>query len=168
MKMNVMFPSNYLKANDVTEAGGEMPLVIRSVAMKALKTSDGGEETKPVISFEGIEKNLILNKTNAVRISAILNADDSDLWIGKTITLVAELVDAFGKTQPAIRVKLGDQAQSQGAQPEPKNAVKASEFWSYAYGELKLSPEEGNKIIAEHGGDIGKALEAIQAQKDMM
>jgi len=159
--MNVMFPSKYLKADDIIEAGGEMTLKIKAVEMESLKKQDGTEEQKPVTSFVGVEKSLILNKTNAGRIVAILGNDDTDFWAGETITLTTEMVDAFGKTQHAIRVKLDAPSTSTG-----KNLDKSSEFWAYAYSELKLTPAEGNAIIAENDGDIAKAYEAIRNKVD--
>ncbi|MCP4144553.1 MAG: hypothetical protein GY752_04620 [bacterium] len=139
--------------------------------MDSFEKTDGSSETKPIVSFSGIDKQLILNKTNAGRIIAVLSADDTDQWIGKSITLTTELVDAFGKTQPAIRVKLDSSQKAPGAPASDTT----SQFWSKVYSELKLGPEDGNRIIAENGGDIAKALQAVtgmidsqQAQKDML
>lgn len=69
-----------------------------------MKDDEGREEEKPVLLFKGVEKGLVLNKTNATRI-ADQHGDETDLWVGKRITLTTESVTAFGKTQWAIRVK---------------------------------------------------------------
>ena len=43
MKLSEMFPSNFLKAADVTDAGGEMDMTIFTVEMKEFDTDEGGK-----------------------------------------------------------------------------------------------------------------------------
>jgi len=172
MKMSVMFPSKYLKADDIISAGGEMTVTITGVVLGAFDKTDGSQETKPIVSFAGQDKQLILNKTNARRIESILGFDDSEDWIGKSITLITEKVDAFGKIQDAVRVKLNSTVFNQKAHT---NLGATSDFWGKIYGELKMAKEEGDKILTENGGDFEKALAAItgnteqaQAEADML
>lgn len=97
MKLNEVFPSNYIKAADLQ--GREVTVIIAGAAMEQL-----GNDNKLVITFKGKEKGLVCNKTNAGRI-AYLYGDDTDEWIGNPIVLAAELVDFQGKTVEAIRVR---------------------------------------------------------------
>lgn len=101
MKMHELYPSRWLKSEDIE---GETPVVIKELVFDKMKDEDGKEEEKPVLLFKGVDKGLVLNKTNAQRI-AEQHGDETDLWTGKKITLTTESVTAFGKTQWAIRVK---------------------------------------------------------------
>ena len=103
MKINDLHPSKFLKASDVE---GDTPLIIQKVTFETLKNNEGEEESKPVLWFRGVEKGLVLNPTNKKRILQQHPAEDSDEWIGKRITLHLEIVEAFGKSDWAIRVKM--------------------------------------------------------------
>ncbi len=97
MKLNQVFPSSYLKAEDLQ--GREVKVIIRECKMEKM-----GDEDKLFIYFRGKEKAMVCNKTNANRIAHYFG-DDTDDWLGKEITLGVELVDYQGKTTEAIRVK---------------------------------------------------------------
>lgn len=113
MKLSQVFPSRYLKGDDVE---GETIVVIKELVFDKMKDDEGREEEKPVLLFKGVEKGLVLNKTNATRI-ADQHGDETDLWTGKRITLTTESVTAFGKTQWAIRVKPERPATGKGIKP---------------------------------------------------
>ena len=147
MKLTEMFPSNLLKAQDVTDAGGEMPLVIRSVEMREFDTDDGGKERKPVVHFDG-EKRMVLNKTNAGIIAGI-HGDDTDLWAGKEITLTVQEVQFGNKTTPAIRVKNTN-----------SKDILIQEYWQKVR-EFNMSRDEGLAHLKLYGGDFAKAKEAL-------
>jgi len=97
MKLNEVFPSKYVKADDLQ--GKEVPVVISGVSMEQL-----GDDRKLVLQFQGRSKGMVTNKTNAGRI-AYLYGDDTDDWIGKEIILAAEFVEFQGKTVKGLRVK---------------------------------------------------------------
>lgn len=97
MKLNEVFPSKYVKADDLK--GREVPVVIAGVAMEKL-----GDDSKLVLHFQGKDKGMVCNKTNASRI-AYLYGDDTDEWIGREILLVSEFVEFQGKTVQGLRVK---------------------------------------------------------------
>jgi arabinogalactan endo-1,4-beta-galactosidase len=96
MRISDQFPSDYLRAVDVE---GELTLVMSGVEMQKL-----GDDNKPVLYFDGKEKGMVLNKTNAGTISE-LYGDDTDDWKGEAITLFSAMVSFQGKTVPSIRVK---------------------------------------------------------------
>lgn|SRR5512142_467289 len=104
MKLNDMFPSQYIKSGDFEEDEVKI-LTIRDVDMTEMKKQDGKTEQKPVISWKEKEvKPFVCNKTNAV-IIAKLYGDDTDDWLGKRVALFVTQIDAFGEQQDAIRVR---------------------------------------------------------------
>ena len=147
MKLTEMFPSNLLKAQDVTDAGGEMVLVIKNVEMREFDTDDGGKERKPVVHFDG-EKRMVLNKTNAGIIAA-LHGDDTDLWLNKEVTLIVQEVQFGNKMTPAIRVKNLN-----------SKDLLIQEFWQKVR-EFNMTRDEGLAHLKEHNGDFSKATAAL-------
>jgi arabinogalactan endo-1,4-beta-galactosidase len=97
MRISTAFPSDYLKAGDL--AGRTVRVVMSHVEMK-----DIGDDHKPVLYFQGKDKGMVLNKTNANNI-ALAYGDDTDEWNGKEIVLFEAMVDYQGKTVAAIRVR---------------------------------------------------------------
>jgi len=109
MKANDVFPSKYLKAADL---GSSEPVVtIREVTMESL-----GEDTKPVVYFEGKEKGVVLNKTNWNAIADITGEEDCDDWAGHKIRLFVAKVEYQGKRVPSIRI---DEPKPRRVEPEP-------------------------------------------------
>lgn len=120
MKLTEMFPSKYLKADDLDS---DTPVIIANIKFERMQSEDGKEEDKPVLYFLRVEKGLVLNKTNATIISE-QHGDDTDNWNGKKITLTKERVTAFGKSQWAIRVKaIAPQSGGSGALKGAMEAV---------------------------------------------
>ena len=146
MKLTEMFPSNLLKAQDVTDAGGEMPLKIFNVEIKEFD-GDGGKERKPILIFTD-DRRMVLNKTNA-NIIAEMFGDDTDLCINKEITLHVQSVEFQGKLVPSIRVKLVNE----------KDAL-IQKYWAKVR-ELGLERADGVKILKECGNDFAAAFEKI-------
>ena len=102
MKISESFPSKYMKS---TEIGDEdLVVTIKDIEIKNVGNADDPDE-KPVIYFEGHEKGVVLNKTNANTISS-LYGDDTDGWIGKKIALFTTEVEYQGKMTLGIRVRL--------------------------------------------------------------
>jgi hypothetical protein len=102
MKIGAMFPSNYLKAADVD---GDMMLTIKSVDMHVFKSRDGSEDEKPLVMFKEEERGLVLNKTNTKLIARALGSDETDDWVGKTITLYSAEVEFGSDIVDAIRIR---------------------------------------------------------------
>jgi len=103
MKRNEAFPSEFLKPDDI--AGTGETYTMGTIEMREFEDPATKEkESKPVLSLSGIEKKLILNRTNWDRIAG-LYGDETNEWQGKEIVLHLESVSAFGKTSDVIRVK---------------------------------------------------------------
>lgn len=97
MNMDEAFPSKYIKASDLR--GQKHKLTIASLEMNEV-----GSDMKPIVYFDGREKGLVLNKTNAGIISSKFGPE-SDGWIGKEVVLYPTQTQFEGKTVPAIRVE---------------------------------------------------------------
>ena len=97
MNINAAFPSNFLKAADLQ--GRRV-----SASISHVKMEDIGDDHKPVVYFNGKEKGLVLNKTNANMITEIAKSDETDQWRGVSIVLYPTKTDFQGKRVDAIRV----------------------------------------------------------------
>ena len=98
MNLDQMYPSKWLKAGDLQ--GQTIPVVIVRVVMEDV----GDEAGKPVAYFQGKEKGLVLNKTNAMSIG-LVHGQDTDGWVNKTIELFPAVVMYQGQNVPCIRVR---------------------------------------------------------------
>ncbi len=98
---------NYIGAHDL-QPGQELPVVIESVANEVVKCFDGKkvkEETCIVARIKGAKKPMILNKTNCKIIARNFDTPYIEDWLGKTITIYAARVAAFGDVTEALRIK---------------------------------------------------------------
>lgn len=147
MKLTEMFPSNLLKAADVTDAGGEMLLTIAKIEMKDFDSDNGSKERKPIIFFTN-DKQMVCNKTNGTALGEMFG-NDSDDWVGKNITLIVQSVDFAGKSTPAIRIK-----------NLSSKDMLIQEFWTKSR-EVGMTREEGLAHLKQFGGNFAEALAAI-------
>jgi hypothetical protein len=90
MNVNDMFPSKYLKSDDLK--GQRVRLQIMSVTIEEVADN----EQKPVMRFIGKEKGMVLNKTNALAL-AVAFGEDTITWQGREIELLAMPVMFQGK-----------------------------------------------------------------------
>ena len=97
MRISSAFPSKYLRAADLQDRQVK-------VLMSRVETETIGDDDRPVLYFQGKEKGLVLNKTNANSISAVYG-DDTEDWRGGEIVLFQTMVDFQGKTMAAIRCR---------------------------------------------------------------
>ncbi len=97
MNLNDLYPSRFLKASDLN--GRNMNVVIHSLDKDSLHG-----ESKNVMTFKNMEKQLVLNRTNAELIGELFGPD-TDRWVGKSIELHKARVSFQGKLVDAIRVR---------------------------------------------------------------
>ena len=64
------------------------------------------KEMKPIVSFKGTEKTLVLNKTNFNRIAHLTQQPDTDDWAGHQITLFVDVTEYQGKSVNCIRIQM--------------------------------------------------------------
>ena len=77
----------------------------RKLQIESYDTVEFDGAQKIVLSFVGAQKGLVLNITNANRITANLGTDDIDGWVGKEIIIYPTMTEFSGKQVPCIRVK---------------------------------------------------------------
>lgn len=135
-----MYDSNYLYAFDLK--GRDVTVTIRDVRAVKVKNSEK-EEKKPIVYFKESKdaRGLVLCKTNGKSI-AQMYGNDTDAWIGKRVTLFAAMVDAFGKTVEAIRIR----------PMIPKASAKGGEF---SDAPLAPSPEAPEHAEVREPGEDG-------------
>ena len=97
MDIDAAFPSTYLKAADLQ--GKQVTVVMERIEMQ-----DVGDDHKPVLYFQGKEKGLVLNKTNANNIKDAYGNETSG-WFGKQLIIFPTKVDFSGRRVDAIRVR---------------------------------------------------------------
>lgn len=102
MNIEAAFPSKFLKAADLQ--GRIAKVTIRTVLMEEI--GDGNEKKrKPILYFQGKERGVVLNRTNASLI-AHFYGQDTDQWIGKEIELFTDMVPFQGRMVEALRVRV--------------------------------------------------------------
>jgi hypothetical protein len=99
-----MYDSNYLYAFDLK--GRDVTVTIKEVKAVKVTNAQKKEQKKPLVTFKESKdaRGLVLCKTNGKSIAAMYG-NDTDAWPGKRITLFAAMVDAFGATVEAIRIR---------------------------------------------------------------
>jgi len=96
---DVLYGSKYFAVADL-HCGTPRPR-IGKVAPAELKDKDGSTKRKLVAYFDGIEKPLVLNKTNAQKLAAAFGKDYSK-WVGMEVELYAEMT---GLGKEGVRVR---------------------------------------------------------------
>lgn len=121
-----MFQSDYLGAWDLP-AGKDVVVTIAAISVEQLTNSRGKKEQKPVLTFDGKKKGVVMNKTNCKTIAA-LYGNDTAQWIGKRIALYATQTQFGNDTVDCIRVR--------GAVPKRAYEVKPKPVATTADGEV--------------------------------
>jgi hypothetical protein len=102
MKIDDLFPSKYIKASDLN--GKPLDVVIKSLKIESMKDMGGNAADKPVLSFIGQSKQLVLNKTNAGLLVELFG-DESDNWQGKRVQLFPSKASIGAKQVDAVRIR---------------------------------------------------------------
>lgn len=87
LSYDALFPGRFIKAGEM----GDKPatLTIATVYLDHLEGEDGREKPQAVVSFSETKREWALNKTNAQCLVAMWGPQSDD-WLGKRVTLVAE------------------------------------------------------------------------------
>lgn len=101
MNVNTLFPSKFVAAGDLI--GQDVTVTIASVKVEEVG-ADG--DKKPVLYFAGMTKGMVMNRTNAKRISTMYGTEVEG-WVGKSVTLYPSETEFGGDTVPCIRVRQG-------------------------------------------------------------
>lgn len=137
MNINEAFPSNWIKAHDLS---GDTPVTISGFKLGAY---DDGKPA-PSLSFTEMPgKWLGVNKTNS-KVIAKLHGDDTDGWKGKRITLYPTEVEYQGEMIMGVRVRMtapganGTAHAAKAADPAPAAGATFGPTWA-AQVEAKLT-----------------------------
>ena len=114
MNINSAFPSNYIKASDLNDSS--LVVTIREVKVEQVGRD---KDTKMVLYFQGKEKGMVLNKTNARKIAEIAGSQDTDDWQGTQILIYPTETEFAGETVECIRVKAPTMAKKRHVPPDP-------------------------------------------------
>lgn len=98
-----MYDKEFLYAYDLE--GRDITVKIERVVAGKLTGTGGKSTKKPVLYFKGTSKGLGLNITNARVIAALYGGFDSELWIGKRITLYPTQTQFGAQTMDCIRIR---------------------------------------------------------------
>lgn len=113
MKLSQMFPSKYAKAADIVRP---LQLTINRVAFEAMP--DGNQ--KPVIHFDGFQKGIVCNRTNAKTVALLAKSEETNDWPGTKVEIFTELVGFRGEVVQAIRFRApGERAAAVEPEDEP-------------------------------------------------
>ena len=94
-----LYGNKYFSVSDLH--GGTPHHRIGKVAPVELKEKDGSTKRRYLVYFEGVEKALVLIKTNAQKLAAAYGKDRSK-WIGMEVELYAEMT-SLGKEGVRMR-----------------------------------------------------------------
>ena len=95
---------NYLGSWDVPDTG-DLVLTIDHVEQNDVKNERGSERKLTIHFAERGYKPMILNTTNAKRISKVAGSSKVEDWDGLRISIYTERVTAFGGTTDALRIR---------------------------------------------------------------
>lgn len=143
MNINQAFPSKYISAPDLQ--GRHVTVVMSSVIMEEIR-SDQGVQEKPVLYFQGKEKGLVLNQTNANSIADIYGPE-TEAWMGNSIELYPTRVQFGNRMVDAVRVS-----------PVRKNAGGMAQPQSYG-GNPNLPPSKQAEDLADNQTTPGHDLD---------
>lgn len=101
--INDQFPSKYLRASDFDEDGAIV--TISALKQELLKNREGAEERKPILYFREHDQGLVLNKTNAKKLSTLFKSDDTDDWIDQPVRIYATETQFGADTVACLRFR---------------------------------------------------------------
>ena len=115
---DAIYGSKYFSVSDLR--GEQLRRKIGKVEPTELREKDGTTKRKWVAYFEGEDKPLVLNKTNAQKLAKVFRKDSS-AWIGHAVELYAEMT-TLGKEGVRLR-PLRPAASPANPDPEMNDAI---------------------------------------------
>ena len=102
-------------------------LTIANVTMENMNSGKGGAQSKPCLRFKERDKLMVLNKTNAKTLAAILGPE-TDNWKGARVTIAAPVIDAFGKSARSLRITDVQPEKIVAAKPRPNSREQEATY----------------------------------------
>lgn len=117
MKLDDVYGSGeWLKAADLQ--GRQCVVKIEKISTTTFEDKrNKTTKQQVVLHFEGKEKKLGLNWTNAKKVADITGSRNTEDWVGYSIMLYPTEVEAFGETTEAIRIRAVPNAQRPAPAP---------------------------------------------------
>lgn len=156
-----MFDRDYIGAWDLM--GRDVTVTIAKVAPGVLTGKGNRKDKKPIVHFEGREKGLALNKTNAKTIAGMYG-NDTTKWVGKRITLYPTTTSFGSETGlDCIRIRSGVPTQQRDGGKRGQEPVRPSIDWRDAlnlHGE-GVTVEEVEEAFARLSADADEPRAAV-------
>ncbi|MHA1544116.1 MAG: hypothetical protein ACTSU8_03175 [Alphaproteobacteria bacterium] len=104
MKLGNMFPRKYATGEDLN--GNDVTVTVKKMMIEKMSPRAGQPpQDRFVLYFDETVKGVILSRTLADQIAGILQADDTDQWTGKKVTLFPQPLTVAGTPRIAIRAR---------------------------------------------------------------
>jgi hypothetical protein len=104
MKLSQMFPKRYATGEDL-QGKAFTVTITRIVREKMHPQPNAPEVEKWVAYFREAQKGIVLNRTLAYQIAEILGSEETDSWVGKTISIYPQSITVAGKKMTTIRAR---------------------------------------------------------------
>jgi len=152
-----LYNPNYMGAYSFLE-NETKELRIKAIKSEKVTGQDGKAEDCTVLHWEGSEKPLILNKTNAKAIAHLTGSNYIEDWTGVVIALHVKEVRAFGSVVDAVRVSMKKPKQSE---PVKEFFDESHANWQKALKAVASGSYKVEAITAKY--QVGKtALETLK------
>lgn len=104
MKLSELFPRKYATGDDLR--GRPWTVTIAKVVLEDMRPQPGAPpQRKPVLYIKGGRRGIVLSRTLAHQIAAIVGSDETDDWPGQVITIYPEPILVAGQERIAIRAR---------------------------------------------------------------
>ena len=114
-----LYGSKYFSAADLH--GETIRRKVGKVEIGDLRDKDGSTKRKFVVYFKGVDKPLVLNRTNAQKLAAALGKDPT-AWVGVVCELYAEMT-SLGKE--GVRLRTIKSAAAGAAAEDMNDAIES-------------------------------------------
>lgn len=122
-KISDMIESKFLKKDDVCGERG-MLVTISSISQANVAMQGADPEMKYTLSFEEMDKPMVLNSTNIHNCAKACQSDDTDDWKGKKVVIYEDPNVSFGgKLVGGIRIR-AQRVQAAPVVPQRKPAAQ--------------------------------------------
>jgi hypothetical protein len=122
--LDLCYSSKYLSAVEI--GGRKIRTKITRISKRALPQQGGGTRTKFVLSFDTLEKEMVLNATNKTILVDVLGRNPTN-WINAEIGLFTEPTVLAGKATRGLRLRVLNKPSA--AASAAKAAPKPDEPW---------------------------------------
>ncbi len=104
MNISQLYPRKYATGEDLK--GKPVKVTIARVTVEKMRPNPASPEVeKPVLYVESGQRGIVLSRTLATQIAGILQADDTNDWLGKQVVLYPQPMQVAGQSRVAIRAK---------------------------------------------------------------